>query len=221
MKKYLLLIIPILFFGMNILASISRFNLLNTIQAFLNLAIIMTIMIFLLKRTNLQNIMDWLVGIGFTTYICVLYRKTIELTFFFDFAQYTPKNLSFIFYSVNIVPFKGIMEVISNNPSPAFQIIGNALMLAPLAFALLYFKWVKNSKQAIFYSFLCTILIEIIQFLHNILSSAFSIGMGRSTDIDDILLNTLGAVIGVGCYKLWITLKNTLTKKNSTSYSQI
>lgn len=46
MKKYLLLIIVVLFFGMNILAYISRFNLLNTIQAFLNLAIIVTIMIF-------------------------------------------------------------------------------------------------------------------------------------------------------------------------------
>jgi glycopeptide antibiotics resistance protein len=31
--------------------------------------------------------------------------------------------------------------------------------------------------------------------------------MGRSSDIDDVILNTIGAVVGVGCYFLWVKIK--------------
>jgi glycopeptide antibiotics resistance protein len=88
---------------------------------------------------------------------------------------------------VNLIPIKGIIEVLHNNPSPLFQIVGNAFMLTP--FALLYFEWAKSNKQAIWYSFLCTVLIEVVQFLQSILGSIFGIGMGRSSDIDDVIFN--------------------------------
>jgi glycopeptide antibiotics resistance protein len=108
---------------------------------------------------------------------------------------------------VNLIPIKGIIEVLHNNPSPLFQIAGNAFMLTPFAFALLYFQWAKSNKQSIWYSFLCTVLIEFVQFFQSILGSIFGIGMGRSSDIDDVILNTIGAVVGVGCYFLWVKIK--------------
>jgi glycopeptide antibiotics resistance protein len=51
-------------------------------------------------------------------------------------------------------------------------------------------------------------LIEAVRFSQSILGSIFGISMGRSSDIDDVNLNTIGAVVGVGCYLLWVKLKN-------------
>lgn len=118
---------------------------------------------------------------------------------------------------MNLLPIKGILDVLYNNPSPLFQIAGNAFMLTPFAFALLYFKWAKSNKQAIWYSFLCTVGIEFVQFLQSILVSMFEIGMGRSSDIDDVILNTIGAVVGVGCYFLWVKIKKLVTQKIKNS----
>lgn len=86
-------------------------------------------------------------------------------------------------------------------------------MLTPFAFAMLYFNWVKSNNQAIGYSFFCTIGIEIVQFLQTILGSVFNIGMGRSSDIDDVILNTIGAVVGVCCYFLWIKINKLASQK--------
>ena len=90
-------------------------------------------------------------------------------------------------------------------------------MLIPCAFTLLYVKWVNSYKQAIGYSFLCTVGIEFIQFLQSILSSIFEIGMGRSSDIDDVILNTIGSVVGVGCYFLWVKIKKIVSLKINNS----
>ncbi|PGY06306.1 hypothetical protein COE25_28195 [Bacillus sp. AFS031507] len=127
------------------------------------------------------------------------------------------KGVKYIVHSVNLLPIKGILDVLHNNPSPLFQIAGNAFMLTPFAFALLYFKWAKSNKQAIWYSFLCTVGIEFVQFLQSILGSMFEIGMGRSSDIDDVILNTIGAVVGVGCYFLWVKIKKLVTQKIKNS----
>jgi glycopeptide antibiotics resistance protein len=215
MKKYILLAVPIIFYGEGILFYLSNLHLYLPIilQVLLNISIITAFMIFLLKRTRVQNVFDWLIGISFSVYLCVLYRNTVQTLFFVDKLHYSTKNLHFIVHSVNLIPIKGIIEVLHNNPSPLFQIVGNSFMLTPFAFALLYFEWAKSNKQAIWYSFLCTVLIEVVQFLQSILGSIFGIGMGRSSDIDDVILNTLGAVVGVGCYLLWVKIKKLFSQK--------
>lgn len=123
--------------------------------------------------------------------------------FFLEDANYSLENLKYIAHTVNLVPIKGIVDVLRYNPYALFQIAGNVIMLTPLAFAMLYFKWAKSVKQAILYSFFCTMGIELVQFLQSILGSVFGIGLGRSSDIDDVILNTIGAIVGVGCYFLW------------------
>jgi glycopeptide antibiotics resistance protein len=136
---------------------------------------------------------------------------------FFGNAHYSLENLKYIGHSVNLVPIKGITDVLRYNPSALFQITGNAIMLTPFAFAMLYFKWAKSNKQAIWYSFLCTIGIELLQFLQSILASVFDIGRGRSSDVDDVILNTIGAVIGVGCYFLWVKTEKWFSQMRNKS----
>lgn len=219
MKKYILLVVPFIFYGESLLFYLNNFHLylLFIPQVLLNIAIITACMFFLLKSTKLQNTFDWLIGICFSVYVCVLYHNTVEYLFFFDQVHFSLTNLKFIVHYVNLIPIKGIFEVLLNNPSPLFQIAGNTLMLIPFAFTLLYFKWANSNKQAIWYSFLCSVGIEFIQFLQSTLSSIFEIGMGRSSDIDDVILNTIGSVVGVGCYFLWVKIKNIVNLKINNS----
>ncbi|WP_142289568.1 VanZ family protein [Gottfriedia luciferensis] len=218
MKKYILLGIPLILYGNSLLFYFRNIHsyMSSILEVLMNLSILLVCMIFLLKRTKLQNALDWLIGLSFSIYFCILYFNTIHFLFFLDDLHYSVETLKYISNSVNLVPIKGIIDVLRYNPSSLFQIAGNTIMLTPLAFAMLYFKWAKSNKQAIWYSFLCTIGIELIQFLQSILALVFNLGMGRSLDVDDVLLNTIGAVIGVGCYFIWVKIETffSFKKKN-------
>ena len=85
-----------------------------------------------------------------------------------------------------------------NNPSPLFQIAGNAFMLTPLHLLISNGQRVINKLFGIL-SYV-QLGLNLLQFLQSILGSMFEIGLGRSSDIDDVILNTMGAVVGVGCY---------------------
>lgn len=161
----------------------------------------------LFKRTVLRNILDLFIAICFTIYFCILYSKTVELKgIAIGFSHsFSFENAKDILATVNLIPIKGIFEVITQNISNLnvlYQILGNTIMLAPFAFALLYFEWAKSYKQAIWYSLLYTVSIEFIQFILSIYYIIFEIGLRRSIDIDDVILNTIGAGIGIWCYHL-------------------
>ena len=220
MKKYILLVFPLIFYGEKLWFYFRdvHFYLPLIFQALLHLAFLSVCIIFLLKRTRLQNAFDWFIGICFSVYLCILYHNTVEFMFFLGTAHYSIENLKYIVHSVNLVPIKGIIDVLRYNPSSQFQIYGNIIMLTPLAFAILYFKWAESIKQTIWYSFLCTVGIELVQFLQSIFGLMFEIGIGRSFDIDDVILNTIGAMIGVGCYLLWRRIEKLFSqtrKRNS------
>ena len=99
-----------------------------------------------------------------------------------------------IFISGNLIPFKGIYEIIVYNPNYfLFNVGGNLIMLYPLGiFIPLLYNNKNNLKDIFKLSLLSTLSIEIIQLLFNV----------GSFDIDDIILNTLGAVLGYLTYIL-------------------
>ena len=85
------------------------------------------------------------------------------------------------------------------------QILGNFVMLLPLGIYLpLLYKNLSGFIPVLLVSLLVAILIEVLQ-----LATSF-----RSVDIDDVLLNTTGAVIGFILYKIISSLlKPTATEK--------
>ena len=104
--------------------------------------------------------------------------------------------------SINLLPvFNTIKDISAISLRPEMQnfmikfwiknIIGNMLLLFPFGL-LLPILWGKfdNMRIMLLYSFLFSLGIEITQLL-----SYFVGNMGRSFDIDDIILNTLGAFI--------------------------
>jgi VanZ family protein len=88
---------------------------------------------------------------------------------------------------LNLVPLRGITQQLTNlNPRVgALNLVGNALMFAPLGFlAPLALGWpVRRTLEA---AVALSIAIEVTQ-----------LAIGRSADVDDLILNSLGAAAGV------------------------
>ena len=87
---------------------------------------------------------------------------------------------------VNLVPFRGIAEQLGNVNSAvgAMNIVGNVLMFAPAGFlAALALGWgVRRTTLA---GLALSVAIEVTQ-----------LTLGRSADVDDVILNTAGAAAG-------------------------
>ncbi|WP_010296673.1 VanZ family protein [Clostridium senegalense] len=98
--------------------------------------------------------------------------------------------------SMNLIPFYSIREYIFSNSVTiknfAFSnLVGNIIIFIPLG---TYLSLFKNNKKVItnmLFIFIVSLFIEIIQGL-------FGIG---ASDIDDIILNCLGGLIGILGYK--------------------
>ena len=110
------------------------------------------------------------------------------------------------FETSNIIPFGTIVEyirgVISNNINTSIVIINfatNLLLFAPMGFfvPILFQSRIRNTKQFVIMIIILTLIVEILQF----------ITYRGSTDIDDIILNTIGAVI------LYVLMKAKFVKK--------
>lgn len=84
-----------------------------------------------------------------------------------------------------LLPFHSYVEIWKGEWRPLFENVGNVVLFIPLGVAL---KWIgmKNVKKA---SFLASLLIEVLQL-------TFALG---TFECDDLIHNTLGAVIGAWC----------------------
>ena len=77
------------------------------------------------------------------------------------------------------------------------NILGNIILLSPLAFIMpIISKRFRSLKSVVILCFCTSLFIEFLQFL------SLFIGNLRSADIDDVILNTLGAFIGFGVSKV-------------------
>lgn len=100
-------------------------------------------------------------------------------------------------YQINIIPFSKEIDIVSY--------LLNILLFIPLG-VIVPIVWKKMQKltNVIGIGFFFTILIETSQLLNN-----------RRTDIDDIILNILGAVIGYGIFKLFNKITKSKFQVNS------
>ena len=96
--------------------------------------------------------------------------------------------------SINLIPFSS---------EGAITYILNIIMFMPLGFLLpLIWENFRNAKKVVLMGFLMSLTIEICQ-LFNI----------RTTDIDDLMMITLGALVGYCCWKVFsLVFRNAGTK---------
>ncbi len=158
-----------------------------------------------------KNIGKTVIWIVFAVYLIAL----VYLTFIMDIRS-TTGGLGMAEYArrhTNLIPFKTISLYIkwildenrNNNTVPIVNLSGNLILLFPLGFILpdLFSKL----KNFFFYILACTGLLAIIEFVQLLTRRG-------SFDIDDFILNMLGAVIG---FVLFFLIKKALTAKEKDS----
>lgn len=143
----------------------------------------------------------------FVCYIVGLFNLVLVPRNFWDIIWYN------IFYNFNENPFAGIFDFSYNFIPTIYKIIigeytldswgkamivGNFLMFIPMGIMLpLVFKNI-NKKNIFVIAILITLSIEILQPI-----------VGRSFDIDDIIMNFIGIIIGYLAVTIFIKLKET------------
>ncbi len=102
------------------------------------------------------------------------------------------------FRSINIIPLNSIVDFIKIISEGYFargfnNIIGNVLVFSPLGYFLpMLFKKTKKVRYTMLFSLIISLIYESLQYI---------LYLG-SADIDDVILNLLGAFIGFGFYKI-------------------
>jgi len=197
-------------YGWTIKESLDYFSL------FFNLGLGLMIVTLLVKKSKVKTIYHFVLVILFSAYFCELYGVTLGINFtFYSLTPYTG-NYHIMFNYINWVPFKTIIHTFSSplSTSTIIQLLGNILLLTPLAFSLRYLEIIYTTKWTILTTFFTSISIEVLQLINTFIISGFETDQGRSTDIDDVILNTIGGVIGV---LIFIGLKRFFIKNKKKS----
>ena len=92
----------------------------------------------------------------------------------------------------NIVLFREITRYGFNSPQFYINVIGNILLFVPFGYIISSYIKPKNIWPSMVIAIIVSSTIELVQ-----------LKIGRSFDVDDILLNTLGCVIGFLFYVGW------------------
>ena len=174
------------------------------------LLIITTMIVQIKKAKDIQEksrIRNFWLKILFIIY-CLLLITVLFLNN--EYRMYVFQNINIFskehFEMSNIIPFATIIDyisrLVSNEINAGIVIINfatNLLLFAPMGFfiPMLYSDMIKNIKQFAILMIIITLIVEVLQF----------ITFRGSTDIDDIILNTVGAVI------VYIIMKTRFVKK--------
>ena len=110
----------------------------------------------------------------------------------------------------NFMPFKEIFRYQLFSPSFIKNVVGNMIMFMPYGFFISYFLKLDKKRYVIFLSLLTSATIEITQLI-----------IGRVFDVDDILLNIVGGLLGYLVYRLLHNFKEKLPNflKNNIFYN--
>lgn len=138
----------------------------------------------------MKRVTNILFCIGLVIYLYLISDLFFRFSLLFDFGREVER-------SVNLIPFKTILEYIQNprhisSSLVADNLLGNILVFIPLG---LYVQTLMKDKafvKSLLIVIGSTVFVELVQL-------TFAVG---SCDIDDVILNTIGGIIGILAYKL-------------------
>jgi glycopeptide antibiotics resistance protein len=114
---------------------------------------------------------------------------------------------------INYIPFKQIIQDVEtiveyDINAVMIHLFGNLVMLIPLGFYIpIIWRKINNLLRATLFVLLCSLAIEGLQLL---ISLIIGVVVYRSVDIDDVILNTMGGILGFGLLKASLPLLNNL-----------
>lgn len=149
-----------------------------------------------------------LIFLLFVLYLFILHQLVAYVNFSFYLMEPFIGDFMIQLNRINVIPFKTVYNTIAApifSPVMVMQIAGNLFLLAPFSFSLLALEITKNKRKTVIFLFLLSAGIECAQLLQSYVDSGFLNGKysGRGTDIDDVILNTAGAIIGIRLYQLF------------------
>ena len=182
------------------------------------------IIYFLIKRKYFNadfHIKDiW--KVLFISYVIALLSQTVFPEINYGIAANTGKPYLDIYYildgpsELNLKPFHSILQMMTGsginiNPEDVIKVgilnlLGNLVMFMPFGF-LLPALWRKCEKFYITFlaGMFVSVGIEMIQYF-----------IGRSTDVDDVILNSAGTVVGYICFICFRHMYKFYSKKSIT-----
>lgn len=141
-----------------------------------------------------ERIKSFLLYAGFLLYVLLL-------SYLLFFKHVSPLELfntnRYVFRKINLIPFNTIFGYLSGilNVSQTViitNVFGNIAIFVPLGIYLKKFRKNERISKSILLVFLISLFTEIIQYIF---------GLGAS-DIDDVILNCFGGLIGILIYKV-------------------
>jgi glycopeptide antibiotics resistance protein len=154
-------------------------NLINQLPMFsvLILAFFIVRLILMYNKNKKINIHRELIFFYFLVYIAIVYQIV------------TMQDISV--GTSNFVPFREIMRYSFGSSLFMLNVVGNILMFIPFGFFITYLIKRSNFFLVFFLSLFTTATIEFSQ-----------LAVGRVVDIDDVILNMVGAILGYIIYHL-------------------
>ncbi|RIW27281.1 VanZ family protein [Bacillus salacetis] len=152
-------------------------------------------------QVSYQQLLLILIFIFYFTMLTIVSFLYIDMRIF---------NLSIIHYDevkINLVPFSTIGKYLLNfehynSETWLNNTIGVTLIYSPLGFLLpLTFVNLNSLKKVLLFTIFLSVLIEVLQFITKL----------GVLDIDDVILNVIGATLGYVIYKVFF--RNKLTKR--------
>lgn len=121
-----------------------------------------------------------------------LYKEMINLGFIIYILSlfYVVTFQDVNYGTSNFTPFKEILRYEFGSKLFLKNVIGNVIMFTPIGFFVSYYL---NSKKIFIPLFLCTLFSVVIEFTQS--------KIGRTFDIDDIILNIVGGIFGYLLFK--------------------
>ena len=173
-----------------------------------NSGIVLLISIWLVSKSVVNDTSTFIILFALILYLFVLQ----SLVTYINVPYYVTQEFIGEFYvnveRINLIPFKTICSNLFGGvvaPVTIIQTVGNLLLLLPLAFGLLSLQIINNKNKVGIIIFLTTVLIELYQLFDNFIASGFmySEGGSRAVDIDDIILNTIGGLMGIVLFNIY------------------
>ncbi|MEO6728517.1 MAG: VanZ family protein [Candidatus Dojkabacteria bacterium] len=131
---------------------------------------------------KLRQILLYLFLIAYLYFLVhILLFKNVAITDVFSVSRIIDRPLE-------LIPFKSSLDILTNGRGFAMiELLGNIIFFVPLGIYLKMFKVKETLLKYAYLIFAISLSVEVIQ---------FTFGLGVA-DIDDVILNTIGGVLGV------------------------
>lgn len=140
------------------------------------LTIIILLRVFTILNTSKKFILhEEILLLLFITYILFLFELVTSRDVYMN--------------GTNLVPFREMFRYPVGSENFNRQVIGNILLFMPFGFFATYYTKIKKISSISFMSILISLTIEVVQKY-----------IGRSFDVDDIILNVVGGILGFLVY---------------------